>query len=660
MTLEEKVSQLGNSAPAIPRLGIISYGWWNEALHGVAWSGVATVFPQAISFARTFDPELIHEVATAISTEARIMNNTSSKRLTYWSPTVNLARDPRWGRNEESYGEDPLLAARIATAFVRGMQGDDPRYLKTVSTPKHFVANNEEARRHTGSSEVDERNLRDFYMPAFRAAVEDGGAFSVMCAYNAVNGVPACANSWLLGTVLRQQWGFGGYVVSDCGAVEDIVSGHLYTETAIEASAAALGAGTDLNCGVRFQTDLVEAVTTGVVTEERIDEALVRLFFVRFKLGEFDPPEQVPYRSIPEAEFDGPEHRALAERTARASMVLLKNEGLLPLSATALESIAVIGPNAHRIVFGGYSGAASEPVTPLAGLQARLVGTTATVRYAQGTGVLAAVSETAIEEAAALAAESEVAVVVLGSDQTLSSEGLDRSNIDLPAVQQQLLEAVVTANPNTVLVLVAGMPFAIPWAAENVPAILDAGYAGQAAGTAIAGALFGDFSPAGRLPQTYYLSTDDLLPFDDYDLTHGRTYMFFEGPVLYPFGHGLGYSDFTYSNLEVTPATLAEQDVFTVSFDLGNSGAMVADEVAQVYVHDVEAKVSVPVRKLVGFARLELVPGEVQRVTIDVKRSDLGFFDVDTDAFVVEPGDFEIFVGASSADTRLQGLLTVE
>lgn len=657
MTLEEKVSQMGDVAPAIPRLGVGAYIWWNEALHGVARSGIATVFPQSVSMAAMFDPVLVFDIAEVISTEARVKNNFENKGLTYWSPTINLARDPRWGRNEETYGEDPYLVSRNAAAFVRGMQGDDPKYLKTVSTAKHFIANNIEATRHTGSSDVDERNLREFYMPAFHTAVTEGGAYSVMCAYNALNGVPSCANKWLLDEVLRGEWGFSGYVVSDCWAIQDIVSGHGYASSNLDASRLAMEAGTDLNCGERYQADLVEGVRQGVVSEAEVDQAVTRLFLARFKLGEFDAAEAVPYRAIPAEALDSVENKALALLAAHESMVLLKNDGLLPLDRNDLSSIAVIGPNAARLVFGGYSGSASAPTTPLDGITAAVDGYGVEVGYAAGSGILTSSDTTMLEEATAVAADADVAVLVLGTDQTVADEGTDRSDIVLPAVQEELLQAVRAANPNTVLVLVTGMPLAITWADENVGAILNAGYAGQSAGEAIADVLFGEVNPGGRLPQTYYQAVADLPPMDDYDIIAGkRTYMFFEGDVLYPFGHGLSYTEFTYDTLKVEASAAGE---VSVSFEVENTGDREGDEVAQVYVHDVEASVTVAQKQLKRFARITLAAGEKKTVSFSIPKSELAYFDMDESAFVVEPGDFEILVGASSADIRLRGTVTI-
>ena len=659
MTLSEKVSQMGHQAPAIERLNVPAYNWWNEALHGVAFSGVATVFPQAISMASTFDPDLLFEAATVISTEARVMNNVNGKGLTYWSPTINLARDPRWGRNEETYGEDPYLASRMAVSFVRGMQGDDPVYLKTVSTVKHFVANNIEATRHTGSSEVTERNLRELYMPAFRAAVEEADVQSLMCAYNSVNGVPSCANDWMLQTVLREEWGFSGYVVSDCWAIQDIVDGHGYVETNVAASEAALAAGTDLNCGNRYQEDLEEAVTTGVIDEAALDNALVRLFRARFRLGEFDAAEDVPYRAIPDGELNSAAHAVLARRAADESMVLLKNDGLLPLDPSTISSMAVIGPNAARIIFGVYSGTASAPTTVLDGISRIAYEWDIEVSYAQGTDVSTALAEDDIERAANLAASVDAVVLALGNDLTISAEALDRSDIALPAVQESLLEAVRAANPNTVLVLVTGGPLSITWADENVSAILNAGYGGQSAGDAAADVIFGETNPAGRLPQTYYRSLEDLPPFDDYNIIEGgRTYMYFEGDALYPFGHGLSYTQFEYADLTATDEVAANGEI-EIAVDVTNVGDRAGDEVVQIYAHDSASSVPTPIQKLVRFARISLDAGETRTVSFTLPASELSTFDETAGQFLVESGVFEIAAGASSSDLRLQAEVTV-
>jgi len=806
MTLEEKIGQMGHRAPAIGRLGIPAYNWWNEALHGVVASSTATVFPQAIALGSTWDPELIFEVATVISTEARIKNITQKKGLTYWSPMINLSRDPRWGRAEESYSEDPYLLGRLATQFVKGLQGNDPTYLKAVATPKHYAANNVEATRHTGSSNVDERNLQELYLPAFRECVEEGKAYSVMCAYNAVNGVPCCANERLLAEILRQRWGFGGYVVSDCGAIRDIETGHHYAASEAEAAALGLKAGTDLNCGQSYQSQLLKAVQEGLAPAELIDEAVRRLFVARFKLGEFDPPESVPYRAIDPGRCDSAGHRALALKAAHRAIVLLKNEkDTLPLDGKGLRSVAVIGPMADRVVFGGYSGRASDPVSPLRGIAEKAASLGITVRHAPGCAILGEqaldlvpaevlspggaagehglkgeyfgnsdlagapalrridrvisfdwdnegpspevgrtdftvrwsgtltapttrsvrfavlsddgarlmvngkrvldawrvkgpttvfsapvsleegkkyevvleyfqranqamvhwgwdyLSPTAFQEAQELAASAEAALVFVGADRTVAREGQDRSDINLPGRQEALIQAVYEANPRTVVVLLNGNALALPWTAEHVPAIVEGWYLGQATGTALAEVLFGEVNPGGKLPVTFYKSGKDLPDIEDYDIIKGgRTYQYFAGAVLYPFGHGLSYTQFEYGNLKIEPESLRGDGRVTVSFEVKNVGQRAGDEVAQVYVHDVEASVQRPLKQLRGFRRVTLSPGQHERLSFSIPAADLAYYDVKDKRFVVEPGAFDVLVGSSSADIRVKGRFAVQ
>jgi beta-glucosidase len=386
MTLDEKIHQLTNQTDSIPRLGVPEYNYWSEALHGVLASGV-TSFPQAVALGSTWDPDLVHRVAAAISDEARVKNRIEGKGLTYWSPTINIARDPRWGRNEESYSEDPYLLSRMGVAFVQGMQGDDPYYLKTVSTPKHFIANNEEERRHSGSSDVDMRSLFEYYLPAFRQAVVEGKAFSIMGAYNELNHVPCNANPFLLNDLLRRTWGFEGYVVSDCGAIFDMLYGHHFFRTGAEAAAASILAGCDLNCGTAYRQFLSQAVDEGLLEEKDIDRALERVLSARFRLGEFDPPEMVPYASVPLEKLDCQEHRDLALETARKSIVLLKNTGILPLKKHNIISIAVMGPNAARTQLGIYSGSPNVYVSPLEGIKEKAASAGIHVAYTLGSDV---------------------------------------------------------------------------------------------------------------------------------------------------------------------------------------------------------------------------------------------------------------------------------
>jgi len=664
LTLEEKVSQMVHAAPAIERLGIPKYNWWNECLHGVARAGIATVFPQAIGLAATWNVDLVHRIAVAISDEARAKHHEAVRQgvrdiykgLTFWSPNINIFRDPRWGRGQETYGEDPYLTARLGVAFVRGLQGDDARYLKLVATPKHFaVHSGPEAERHRFDARVDERDLRQTYLPAFEACVQEGKAASVMGAYNRTNGEPCCASPTLLGKILRKEWGFDGYVVSDCWAIGDIYKHHKVVATVEEAAALAVKAGCDLNCGEAFGA-LLAAVAQGLVTEETIDQAVQRLFMARFRLGLFDPPEMVPYTQIPFAVNDSPEHRALALQAARESIVLLKNQDrCLPLRQD-LQSIAVIGPNADEatVLLGNYHGTPSRSVTPLQGLQARVSPATE-VLYAPGCDLL---DESAADfaEALALARRADVVIFVGGISQLVEGEegqreGVaggrrsrgDRDDLNLPSVQEKLLQALHATGKPVVLVLLNGSALAVNWASEHLPAIVEAWYPGEEGGTALAEVLFGDYNPAGRLPVTFYKSLSDLPPFEDYRMG-GRTYRYFDGEPLFPFGYGLSYTTFAYSRLRLSAATITPTETLTVSLDVQNVGQRAGDEVVQLYVSDVVASVPVPIRQLAGFSRLHLKPGEKQTVAFTLTPRQLSLID-DAGRRVVEPGEFQLAIG---------------
>jgi beta-glucosidase len=658
MTLDEKVAQLGNQAPAIPRLNIPAYDYWSECLHGVMTDG-ATSFPQAIALASTWDPALVEEVASAISDEARGHHVKSGKGLTYWAPVINMLRDPRWGRYEESYSEDPWLMARTGVAFVHGLQGRDPKFLKVVATPKHYAGNNSEFNRHDGSSEIDEQLLHEYYLPAFEAAVREGGAFSVMSAYNRVNGVPAAANPLLLKDILRGAWGFKGYVVSDCDAVWDIYGGHHWTSTLTQAAAAALLAGTDLNCGSTYPRELGNAFTRGYVGQTDIDTALFRVLRARFLLGEFSPDQAVSYSSIDSSTIESKEHATLALKAARSAIVLLKNrDGALPLDTKALQSIAVIGPHADDVTLGGYSGNPHHAVSLLGAIKDRLANAPVNIRFQPGCDITG--SDTSRIAAAAEAAKaSDVAVVAVGTTQDILREEMDRPDWTLPGVQGELIQAVLAANPRTVVVLVTAGPVAIDWAQANVPAILSAFYDGQEQGTAIADVLFGDFNPGGKLTTTWYTGDAVLPPIGDYDLRKGRTYLYYQGQPLYPFGFGLSYTTFQYSNLVVAQAVIGPTGSTTVSVDITNSGAVAGDEVAELYVHDVEASVARPIQELRGYRKIHLVPGQTKTVTFSLSARDLAFWDASVHDWKVEEGVFDVAVGASSADIRLRDSLTV-
>jgi len=820
MTLEEKVSQMVDQAAAIPRLGVPAYPWWNEALHGVARAGLATSFPQAIGMAATWDDSLVFRAATVISDEARakyteiLRQGGTPQRfqgLTFWSPNVNLFRDPRWGRGQETYGEDPFLSGALAVQFVHGLQGDDPQYLKTVSTPKHFaVHSGPEPARHTFNVLPTERDLHESYLPQFRAAIVEGGAQSVMCAYNRVDSAAACASDLLLKQILRGRWDFRGYVVSDCDAVGDIYRTHKVAASAAAASAMALEAGTDLDCG-RTYDSLVAAVHQGLVSAALVDTAATRLFTARFRLGMFDPPAQVKWAQIPFSDLDSPAHRALALDVAEESMVLLKNAGgLLPLRKD-IGTIAVIGPNADQawVLLGNYNGTPADPITPLRGIRAAVspatrviyaqgadfadsvpvmsvvpsavltaaagqhgldvaffghrtmagtplftrvdstldadwqegapradmdpddfgvrwtatlrapvtglyrLGLIGTVKYflylddslvlksffpphndepnrpffptvstvrleagrdyhlrvegqesygVAGLQMLWAPPSEMLETAAVRAAEqADVVVLCLGITSRLEGEemrirtdgfvGGDRTSLDLPAAQERLLERVAQMGKPTVLVLLNGSALAVAWAEEHVPAILDAWYPGQAGGTAIANVLFGDYNPGGRLPVTFYKSVNDLPAFDDYRMT-GRTYRYFEGTPLYPFGYGLSYTTFAYDALKTSAGALRGNDTLTVSVDVRNTGSRAGDEVVQLYVRHLGSAVPRPKRELRGFRRITLQPGERRTVEFRLAPRALAYWDTTSHGWKVENDRVALEVGASSADIR--------
>jgi beta-glucosidase len=667
MTLAEKVGQMVNEAPAIPRLGIPEYDWWSEGLHGVGRAGIATVFPQAIALAATFDEPFMHRVATAISDEARAKHHDFARRgkrgryqgLTYFSPNVNLYRDPRWGRGQETYGEDPYLTGRLGVAFIEGMQGREPgapppKYLKLVATAKHFaVHSGPEIERHRFDARVSEHDLRDSYLPQFEACVREGQVGAVMPAYNRVDGEPCAASPRLLGAILRQEWGFGGFVVSDCGSIDDIYREHRVASSAEEAAALALRAGTDLNCGGTYRA-LVGAVKHGLVSEAEVDRAVGRLFAARFALGMFDPPAMVPWAQLPMSVVDSPAHRELAKVAAQKSIVLLENRGqVLPLAA-GVKALAVVGPTAddEEVLLGNYNGKPSRAVTILEGIRAKAQARGVVVRYEKGCGI-ASRSTSGIADAVEAVRRPEVgaAVVVLGLSPRYEGEekdsrlnpGGDRRDIALPGVQQRLLEAVVAVGKPTVLVLTGGGALGLAWAKEHVPAILMAWYPGEEGGSAVADVLFGDANPAGRLPVTFYRSVDQLPPFEDYRM-EGRTYRYFRGEPAYAFGVGRSFTTFRYGDIAVTPERGGAGTAFQVSVTVENTGARTGDEVVQLYVAREAGGAGAPIRWLAGFRRVALAPGQREKVTFVVDARALSVVSADGRR-VVAPGWFTIAVG---------------
>ena len=816
MTLEEKVSQMLHEAPAIERLGVPQYNWWNECLHGVGRAGIATVFPQAIGMAAMWDEQMMHEIANAVSDEARAKHHRFAEQgkrgyyngLTFWTPNINIFRDPRWGRGMETYGEDPYLAGQLAVNYIKGLQGNDDKYLKLVATSKHFVVHSgPEPDRHRFNARPSDRDLYETYLPHFKKTVQKGGVYSVMCAYNRLFDQPCCGSKYVE-SLLRDEWGFGGYIVSDCWAVRDFFNpgDHEVDETVEQASARAVKAGTDLNCGESYPS-LVNAVNEGLISEKEIDKCVTRLMLARMKLGMFDPNEMVQFSKIPYSVVDSEEHRKLALEAARKSMVLLKNEkNTLPFSKD-VKNVAVIGPNANKleVLLANYNGYPSNPVTPLKGIQQKLPN--ANVQFAPGTShaegfpyfetignsylytdqslqnnglkaewfnsknfegspvgtsieseinyvwwtnspfdglnynnfsvkftgylVPPVTGEYAIggegyrafkimiendticqwesvhhphqeyekimleggkpyrltvefnqwdteypsmnlmwdipardfkSEAISLAQNADLVVLCMGLSPYLEGEemkvkvdgfaGGDRVDIDLPDAQLELMKAIMKLNKPTALVLLNGSALAVNWEAENIPAILEAWYPGQAGGTAIADILFGDYNPSGRLPVTFYKSVDQLPPFDNYNM-NGRTYKYLNSEPLFAFGHGLSYTTFKYSNL-IVPQQISAIDSFTVSVDVSNVGDSDGEEVIQLYISRPEMTEG-PKRSLQGFKRVFIKKGETQTIQFILKPDNIAEYHPEHKMFV-PAGSFNLAIGGQQPNS--EALLT--
>ncbi len=663
MTLEEKATQMPNAAKAIERLDVPQYDYWNECLHGIGRGGVATVFPQAIGMAATWSTDTISKMADIISDEARAKYHNAIKNgirkrylgLTFWSPNINILRDPRWGRAQETYGEDPYLTARLAVEFVKGLQGDDPKYLKLVATPKHFAAHSgPEANRHSFDAKVSQRDLRETYLPAFEACIKEAKAESIMSAYNRLNGEPCSGSKTLLLDILRDEWGFKGYIVADCGALDDIPKGHKVTKTLPETAALAVNASCDLDCSdtmygnrLVFLESIVDAVKQGLLSEKKVDAALRRLFTARFKLGMFDPDEMVPYAKTPYEVNDCQKHRDYAAEVSRQSIVLLKNQNnALPLNKN-LKTIAVIGPNADNLetLLGNYYGDPSKYVTPLQGIKNKAA--KANILYAKGCDITK--PDPSEQEAVDIAKKADVVIMVLGltskyegeeGDAAGSDGGGDRIKIGLPVVQQQLLEKIYAIGKPVVLVIANGSSLAVNWADENVPAIVEIWYPGEEGGTALANVLFGDYNPAGRLPVTFYKSAEQLPPFGDYSMKN-RTYRFMTDIPLYPFGYGLSYTTFEYSHLVIKPKKAKTGDKINVSVDVTNTGKLAGDEVVQLYISHLEASVPAPLRQLQGFKRINIKAGQTKTVRFTLEPKQLAVF-TDDGKRIVEPGKIRI------------------
>jgi beta-glucosidase len=675
LTLDEKVSLMIHPAQGIPRLNIPGYNYWSEALHGVARNGRATVFPQAIGLAATWDKELVREIATAISDEARAKFHEALRRngytaqyqgLTFWSPNVNIFRDPRWGRGQETWGEDPFFTGEMAAEYVKGMQGDDPIYLKTAACAKHYaVHSGPEKDRHTFDAVVSKRELHDTYLPAFKKLVVDARVESVMGAYNRVYGEPACASELLLDQILRGEWGFKGHVVSDCGALADFHKHHNVTNDAAESAALALRRGCDLGCEQECNVfpNIPEAIQRGLISEADVDRSLERTLGTRFKLGMFDPPENVPFTSISTDVVACREHRQLAYRAATESVVLLKNnDDILPIKPST-RKIFVTGPTATslEVLLGNYYGFNDRMITLLEGFAGR-VPEGMGMEYTAG-ATLKHPREIENTWAPDMAQTSELTIACVGNSSFIEGEegesllsplNGDREHLSLPRSQVDYIKELAGRDVKIVLVVTGGSPIALGEVEDLVEAILFVWYPGMEGGRAVADVLFGDISPAGKLPITFPKSIDQLPPFEDYSMDK-RTYRYMAEEPLYPFGFGLSYSTFEFSDLELGRNEIGAGDDLDVSVTVRNTGDQTAPEVAQFYLSDLEATTLVPLHKLIGFERVTLAPGESRTLKFTLTPEMMSFFD-DDGKLTLEPGEFRLEVGSCSPGKRSQEL----
>ena len=675
MTVEEKASQLRYDSPAIDRLGVPAYNWWNEALHGVARAGTATMFPQAIGMAAAFDKDLMKEVGEVIAEEGRAKYNEQAKRgdrdiykgLTFWSPNVNIFRDPRWGRGHETYGEDPYLTGTLAVPFIKGIQGDG-EYMKAAACAKHFaVHSGPEGDRHFFDAKASKKDLEETYLPAFETCVKDGQVEAVMGAYNRTNGEPCCANKPLMVDTLRGKWGFEGHFVSDCWAIRDFHENHKVTATAEESVKLALDMGCDVNCGCTYQK-MMNAYRAGLITEEQITESCVRLFTTRFLLGMFDKTE---FDNIPFTVVECDEHQKVAHKAAAEGIVLLKNDGILPLDKTKLKTIGVVGPNADSRIalMGNYHGTSSRFVTVLEGIEDKVAGDVR-VLYSEGCDLwkpnLSNLSDQdypdRLSEVQTIADYSDIMVVVVGLDENLEGEegdagnqfaSGDKVNLELPIPQRQLLNSVLDCNKPTIVINMSGSAINLSVAEEKAAAVIQAWYPGAKGGQDVADILFGDVSPSGKLPVTFYRSTDDLPDFRDYSMKN-RTYRYFTGTPLYPFGYGLTYGKCRAKEMEVT----ASADGATVKVKVVNEGSVKTSDVLQIYVKDTGYELAVPNPQLAGFERFELGAGEEKEITVELPRRAFTSVDEEGNRDVFSHS-FKVYAGTNQPDERSKELTGV-
>ncbi|WP_286760473.1 glycoside hydrolase family 3 C-terminal domain-containing protein [Salegentibacter sp. UBA1130] len=667
LTLEEKAMQMMHDSPAIERLSIPEYNWWNEALHGIGRSGVATVFPQAIGMGATFDEDLIFKVSSAISDEARGNHNTAVENgyrrqysgLTFWTPNINIFRDPRWGRGQETYGEDPFLTAKLGVAFVKGLQGDDDKYLKTAAAAKHYaVHSGPEKLRHEFNAIASQKDLWETYLPAFEALV-NAEVETIMCAYNATNGEPCCANEYLLTDVLRDKWGFKGHVVSDCWALEDFYGGHNVVGTPEEAAALGIKSGVNLNCGSVYPS-LVEAVNQGLVTEKEIDKQLAILMKTKFKLGLFDSPTNNPYSKLSAKDINTREHRALARETAQKSIVMLKNDDVLPLK-NDLTKYFITGPNATsiEILLGNYHGVNPNLVTIIEGI-AGAIEPQSQLQYRQGT-LLDRPNANPQDWASPNAGNSDATIAVLGisgvlegeEGESIASETFgDRLDYNLPENQLDYLRKLNEAagdNP-VIAVITGGSPMNLEEVHELADAVLMVWYPGQEGGNAVADIIFGEVSPSGRLPITFPKSLDDLPPYEDYTMK-GRTYKYMDAEPMYPFGYGLSYSDFEFSDIKLSKEKIRKGQNLEASLEVSNVGDSEAEEVVQLYVSDLETSVDAPKYQLYGIKRVNLKAGSSKEIKFEITPEMMELVNHDGES-VIEKGEFKIYIGSSSPSAR--------
>ncbi|MBS3821407.1 MAG: glycoside hydrolase family 3 protein [Planctomycetes bacterium] len=667
LSLDEKIAEMMNNAPGVERLDIKPYEWWNEALHGIGRAGKATVFPQAIGMAASWDADLMGRVATAIGNEGRAKYHAAQRKqnyrrymgLTFWSPNINIFRDPRWGRGHETYGEDPYLTARMGVAFVRGLQGDDPKHLKLAACAKHYaVHSGPETKRHEIDIDVPRRELYETYLYAFAALVREAGVESVMGAYNRFRGEPCCGSTLLLQTILREQWGFDGHVVSDCGAISDVWLHHKLVDTPEEAVAMAIKNGCDLNCGQAYK-HVRGAVNQKLLTEEEIDVALGRLLRTKMRLGMFDPPESVSHSSIPEDVLDCEEHRSLAREMARKSIVLLKNkDNLLPLPKD-LTALLLVGPNIDdkHVLLGNYYGFNPRMSTIRDGIVGAISPGT-TLEGKEFCPLFGEARKGSFDWMHEQAKAKDVVVAVMGLTPRLEGEegdaedsesGGDRRTIELPPVQQQFLEILGGLGRPVVLILTGGSQMAIPYAKEHLDAVMLCWYPGEEGGRAVADVLFGDVNPSGRLPLTFYSSTDDLPDFENYDMAR-RTYRYFDGEPLWPFGYGMSYTSFGYKSLDLPPKLAAGEDL-VVSVEVTNTGDRAGEEVVQLYLLHDNRSADQPKRTLRRFTRVTLEPGEAQAITFTLSPRDLALINDDGQA-ELKPGNITVSLGGGQPEVE--------